>query len=94
MRATLIHREKHVFADGAIVEMVIWRTPEPVPGSRHGYKYRLYFGRAGVRIVGFDNEGGKGDHRHIDGVEQPYRFSGVEALIEDFLNAVRERSGP
>ena len=77
--------------DGSITEIVLWRLPEPVPGSEHLYKYRLYFGRDGVRIVGYDNERGKGDHRHIDGVEMSYAFISPERLIEDFLADVLQR---
>jgi hypothetical protein len=44
MRAVLLLRSKEVFADGAILEMVLWRLPQPVAGSRHLYKYRLYYG--------------------------------------------------
>ena len=63
-----------VFPDGSIVEMVIWKLPRPVAGSAHSYKYRLFFGRNGMRLVGYDNERGKGDHRHLDGHEIPYAF--------------------
>jgi hypothetical protein len=45
----------------------------------------------GPRIVGFDNERGKGDHRHLDGKEQPYTFTTVEQLVEDFIAAVSAR---
>jgi Family of unknown function (DUF6516) len=45
-------------------------------------------GLAGRRLVGYDNERGKGDHRHIEGREEPYRFRGWEALIDDFLGDV------
>lgn len=65
--------------------------PEPVLVSSHIYKYRLYFGRNGQRIVAFDNERGKGDHYHIDGVERPYQFTNVEQLISDFLEEVARR---
>ena len=65
--------------------MVIWRLAEPVAGSGHPYKYRLYYGRKGRRIVGYDNERGKGDHRHLDGQEAPYAFSSVDDLVRDFL---------
>ena len=44
------------FDDGAIVELVYWRVPTPVPPSVHGLKYILFYGRAGVREVGYDNE--------------------------------------
>ena len=59
--------------------------------SRHRYKYRLYYGRGGVRLVGYDNERGKGDHRHLDGVETLYDFTNVDRLVSDFLAAVRDK---
>lgn len=85
MRAELVYQDKRVLPDGSIVEMVIWNVPVPLLGSAHSYKYRLYFGRGGQRIVGFDNERGKGDHCHLDGVETAYTFTSVEALVRDFL---------
>lgn len=91
MKAELIYKDKRILPDGAIVEMVIWKLPSPVKASPHRYKYRLYYGRSGVRIVGFDNERGKGDHCHLDGVEVPYAFTTVETLVSDFLIEVRRR---
>ena len=89
MKAELVYRTKRVLSDGSIIEMVIWRLPEPVPGSAHGYKYRLYFGKDGLRLVGYDNERGKGDHRHLDQGETAYRFTTPEQLVHDFLEDVR-----
>lgn len=43
MKATLLARTKEVRDDGAIVEVVIWELPEPLPPSAHFFKYRLYF---------------------------------------------------
>lgn len=71
--------------------MVIWRVPRPIAGSIHEYKYRLYFGRDGQRIVGFDNERGKGDHCHLDGTERSYQFTSVDQLVADFLFEVSRR---
>jgi len=45
----------------------------------------------GERVVGFDNERGKGDHKHLDGTEYPYPFTTLEQLIEDFLLEVEKR---
>lgn len=90
MKAIPLFRLKYELDDGAIVEMVIWDLPRAVPGSRHKYKYRLYFGKGGKRIVGYDNERGKGDHRHLRGTERPYQFVSPERLIEDFLADVEE----
>ena len=64
--------------------------PSPVPPSAHSFKYSLFYGRPGEVAVLFDNERGKGDHRHIGEVEGAYRFESPEKLIEDFKDAVRE----
>jgi hypothetical protein len=73
---------------GGIVEMLVWRVPEPVPPSEHRFKYRLVFLRDGRRVVGYDNERGKGDHRHLGQRERAYCFVDVDTLIRDFLRDV------
>ena len=65
--------------------MVVWRLPRPVPPSEHGFKYRLVYIVEGVRVVGYDNERGKGDHRHIGDTEAPYTFVDVPTLTADFM---------
>ena len=85
MNAELLQRDRFVFDDGAVVEMAIWRVADPVPGSAHRFKYRLYYGRAGKRLVSYDNERGKGDHRHLRRREETYAFTTVDTLIRDFL---------
>ena len=92
--AELITRFKDVTADGAILEVVIWKVPKPVPPTEHGYKYSAVCVVDGKRVVGFDNERGKGDHCHLDDVEVPYAFTGVDQLIEDFIAAVAARRAP
>ena len=70
---------------GRIIEVVIWRLSEPLPGSAHPYKYRLFCGQSdGSCLVRYDNERGKGDHRHVGDNEETYTFSTVLKLIEDF----------
>lgn len=91
MKAKLLLRSKEVLSDGAILEMVIWQLPECVPGCFHFYKYRLYYGKGGARLVGFDNEKPKGDHKHLNGKETAYHFGDVDQLVADFLSAVRKR---
>ncbi|ARS65986.1 hypothetical protein GOD17_05330 [Sinorhizobium medicae] len=94
MKAEKIEYLKRILADGAIIEMVVWKVPDPVPGSNHLYKYRLFFGRNGERIVGFDNERGKGDHCHLDGKEFRYTFVDTKKLKKDFLAEVQRRLKP
>jgi hypothetical protein len=91
MDARVVRKTKIEYSDGEIAEIVIWEVPEPVLGSKHRFKYRLYFGRNGERIVGFDNERGKGDHSHLDGHELPYLFTTIDALLDDFNKEVVER---
>lgn len=91
MPAQLITRFKNITPDGGVIELVVWRVPTPVPPTEHGFKYRAVYMRDGVRIVGFDNERGKGDHCHLDGQELPYHFRGVDQLVEDFIAAVAAR---
>ena len=75
--------------DGTVLELRLWRLPQSVPPSLHLFKYALFYGRPGVRSVLFDNERGKGDHKHIREIETPYVFTTPEALVADFLAAVR-----
>jgi len=95
MRTRLIYRERFIYADGAIREMVLWQLPEETAEKPHGMKYRLYYGLAdGTCIVRYDNETGKGDHRHIRGREEPYQFKDVETLVANFLEDIeKERRG-
>ena len=89
-RARLIFHRKRYYDDGTIVELTLWLVPEPVRGSGHPFKYSLFYGRPGERLVAYDNEPGKGDHRHYRDREEPYRFTSPEQLIRDFLADIRD----
>jgi hypothetical protein len=93
MKARRIFYDRLEYADGAILEMVIWQVPQPVAGSAHDLKYSLFYGRRGLRLVGYDNERGKGDHRHFVEREEPYPFTTPEALVADFLADVKKLRG-
>ena len=67
MRAQLIAPFKDVTAEGDVIELIVWKVPSPTPPSRHDYKDRAAYVVGGERVIGFDNEPGKGDHCHIDG---------------------------
>ena len=94
MKARLLARTKEVRDDGAIVEVVIWSVPTPLRPSSHLFKYRLYCGRAGVDCVRYDNERGKGDHRHLNGQEFSYTFESIEQLLDDFEQDIKDWSAP
>lgn len=87
MKALLIRHDRFNDAFGNIVEMKIWS----VPVSEHtpcGVKYSLVYIVDGERVVGYDNERGKGDHKHIDGKQELYAFIDVDILVEDFASDV------
>ena len=43
--------------------------------------------------MGYDNERGKGDHKHLDEQEVAWCFVSVEQLMADFLADVQRWSG-
>jgi hypothetical protein len=88
MAAINIRNDKSVRDDGLIIQRVIWLLPAPVPPCVHRYKYRLFFGTPTDRIIGFDNERGKGDHVHIYRREIPYTFRSTAMLLENFATLI------
>jgi hypothetical protein len=91
--ASLLFRHRQVFDDGAILEAIVWKLTRPMAGSVHPYKYRLFYGYAGERVIGYDNERSKGDHRHYRRQESAYTFVSPRRLIDDFLaDVASERS--
>ena len=84
MGVELIIKDKRA-VDGTVTEVVVWQLASPVPGCYHLFKYRFYFGLAdGTSIVRYDNERGKGDHRHFGSKEEPYHFVSLIQLFRDF----------
>lgn len=88
MKAVLIYRKIEIRPDGIKLEMVIWQLSAPTPDRPHGLKYRLWAGRDGKSLVRYDNEAGKGDHKHIGRTEKPYVWKSMSTLVEDFLSDV------
>lgn len=93
MKARLLQKSREKFSDGIIVETVIWELPGAMPESPHLLKYRLYCGRNGECIVRYDNETGKGDHRHYGSCEESYSFTSFTKLIDDFMADVERLTG-
>ena len=90
MKATLLYRNKRRLDSGAIVEEVVWKLPQSDSERPHGYQYRLVYIGKGRRLVGYDNERGKGDHRHYGDHEEPYSFTTVAQLLADFRADVKK----
>ena len=88
MKADLLLHERHQLAADAFAELRIWRVPRRVRGSGHDLKYALAYVVAGVCVLRYDNEAGKGDHRHLGALESDYAFRSAERLLADFWNDV------
>lgn len=88
--ARLLLRERRIVGEDRFAEIVIWRLPRPTAGSRHSFKYRLAFVVDGVCILRFDNETGKGDHKHVGANEVPYGFTTLARLVADFWDEVEK----
>ena len=84
MKAEPLLNERHQLGPDSFVELRIWRVPQKVAGSAHDLKYALAYVVDGVCVLRYDNEAGKGDHRHSGNRESRYAFSTPEKLIADF----------
>ena len=89
MKARQIFNRRVTITKNSFAELVIWKVPKPLAGSAHSYKYRMALIHHGVSVLRYDNEAGKGDHKHIGADEQPYIFKDVDKLIEDFVEDIR-----
>ena len=76
--------------NGDIIQVVVWLLSVSLPGSPHPYKYRLHYQKADAGdFIRYDNERGKGDHRHIGGTEEAYCFESVKKLAQDFYADIK-----
>ncbi len=91
MKAELLKHHHQRLVNGGLIEMKIWKLSCPVPPCEHAFKYRLVYVLDGIRMVGFDNERGKGDHKHLDGKQSAYHFVSIDQLLDDFLSEVERR---
>jgi hypothetical protein len=88
MGAEMLLNESRILSESAFVEMVVRQLARPQAGSTHALKYRLAFVVDGVCVLRYDNESGKGDHKHTGDKEMEYSFTTAEALLDDFWKDV------
>ena len=91
MKAELLIHDRVKDRHGGIIEVKIWLVPKSADRP-HSYKYSLVYIKHGKRILGYDNAEGKGDHRHYNDKEMPYKFTSVKKLFEDFYGDLKEVS--
>jgi Family of unknown function (DUF6516) len=90
MKARQLLNERVPQGDESFAELRVYLAPSPVAGSSHSLKYSLAFVVRGVCVLRYDNEAGKGDHKHVGGSETPYGFTTPATLIADFWRDVDE----
>ncbi|HCA3883342.1 TPA: hypothetical protein MPK85_004016 [Salmonella enterica] len=88
MSATLYRRDKVRLNASSFIEIVIWEVMPSVPGSQHGYKYSMAYVVDGICVLRYDNERGKGDHKHIGETEIKTEFTTIDALVNAFFDDV------
>ncbi len=88
-RANSLIDSRIVYSESSFAELVIWQLPAALPGSRHRFKYRLAFVVDAQCVIRYDNESGKGDHRHVGARERAYTFIDVDQLVADFQRDIR-----
>jgi len=84
MNAAELVRTRITYSEAAFAELVLWQVPKPVAGSTHRFKYRLAYVVRDVCVLRYDNEVGKGDHRHYGDKESIYKFTTPDQLVADF----------
>ena len=82
--AELLLDECHVLSGSAFAELVVWRAPSPVRRSQRELRYRLARVVNGVCVLRYDNEAGKGDHRHVGERKHAYQFKDASQLRANF----------
>ena len=88
MKAALVLRQRVALDDESFAEIVIWQLPNPLSGSPHDYKYRLALVSKNICVLRYDNEAGKGDHKHVGAQEMEYGFTGIDQLLADFYGDI------
>ena len=84
MKAVQLVSARIAYSEWVFAELVRWRLPKPLKGSAHAFKYRLAYVVRGECVLRYDNEVGKGDHRHFCKKESSYAFTTPDQLIADF----------
>jgi len=84
MKAVELISTRVIYSEMSFADLVLWRLAKPLKGSSHQFKYRLAYVVSGECVLRYDNETGKGDHRHVAGKETNYVFTTPEKLLADF----------
>lgn len=84
MKAEPVLSYRQQLTDSLFKEVRVWRLPRPLAGSPHPFKYRLALVSHGRCVLRYDNERGKGDHKHVGEQQHPLTFVSMPQLLIDF----------
>lgn len=84
IKATLLQKSRVKLGEARFADIVIWQLAQELRGSTHGFKYRMVLVVNEVCVLRYDNEAGKGDHKHLGVTQVPYAFTTLDQLVEDF----------
>ena len=91
--AELVYNHKAVLLGRYILELKIWRIPDP-KRFPNGLKYSLTcLDFKTMKRVLYDNHHPKGPHFHLDETQYPYKFMSTESLIKDFKKSIHDHLG-
>ncbi|MGQ8708124.1 toxin-antitoxin system TumE family protein [Serratia sp. TSA_198.1] len=94
MPAILIMKRRIWLDRSSLLSLVVWDVTPSVRGSNHRYKYRLAYIVQDVCVLRYDNEAGKGDHKHLGAAEVPIEFIDINQLVDDFVTEVNQLRRP
>ncbi|QJW58320.1 hypothetical protein HL670_05268 [Serratia plymuthica] len=94
MPAILIMKRRIWLDRSSLLSLVVWDVTPSVKGSNHRYKYRLAYVVQDVCVLRYDNEAGKGDHKHLGIAEIPIEFIDINQLVDDFVTEVNQLRRP
>ncbi len=83
MKAHLIRHDRVIDELNNIIEVKMWQLPKATKD-----KYSLVYIVNDERVIGYDNAEGKGDHKHIKGKIEPYKFLNLKKLSQDFYRDI------
>lgn len=93
MRANLLIHNKKPLSHYEFIEIKVWEITED-KNFPEGVKYSMVYIRKDKnkfnRILGFDNEKGKGHHMHLYDKEIKIEFNGWKDLLKQFYKKVEK----
>lgn len=93
MKSKLVRHEKFLVRRRFLVEIVVHKVSTDNRYADNLKWSLICVDRSANRRVLMDNHHPKGPHTHIDDLEVPYEYHGIDQLVADFRNLIMEHMG-